>query len=473
MALTCRKAALGQKVVGLVVRPRPSGGGSSGGSGSGGPESPNQALVFTVEGGVHELEGAGGGGGSSIKLGPRLAAAGSSKDDSLEASNRALELEEGEFAAVCSLAADGRGGVWVADCDLIRRLDTRCGEVTTLAGVEAPKQERWECLVCEPAAGTLWAATWTAVCRVRTEGSGGVELAAGDWEEEDRVDGSGTAVRFSWINALLPVSGGRLLIADGFDLRCMDAGGAVTTLLRDCFPSRGIAKMALLPSGELGAVTCDGNLVLVSGGAFAQPYTDLLLNLLAPPAVAEDADDSGGSSSAALPEIVTVRVGDRAFPVQRSVLAAGSEYFARLLAPGGGFAESGAAEVALPDADPAAFAHLLSYMYGTAMCQPCMHSLLRVTPPELQRPTAALAGRLLVGGGAVAALTERLAAAVTPASVLSDLAWADAHGMTELAERLRAFAVAHRKALNPSGMEELAMQSPLEAARLLAAFAQA
>ncbi|KAG2493342.1 hypothetical protein HYH03_008475 [Edaphochlamys debaryana] len=148
-------------------------------------------------------------------------------------------------------------------------------------------------------------------------------------------------------------------------------------------------------------------------------------------------------------------------------VSAGSEYFARLLAPGGGFAESGAAEVSLPDADSAAFAHLLSYMYCTSLGAPPQ---ILALSPDLLRVTTLLAGRLLMGG-AVAALMDRLAATVRPASVLSDLAWADAHGMTDLAERLRAHAVLNRKSLDPNGLEQLAEECPRQAAELLKSLA--
>ncbi|KAG2493325.1 hypothetical protein HYH03_008460 [Edaphochlamys debaryana] len=397
------------------------------------------------------------------------------------------------FDRIAALA-DGRGGLWVADKDSIRRLDTLSWRVTTLGGgAKAPKEEWWESLAFDPAAGTLWAASATVVCRVRTEGSVGLELAAGVWEEEGSVDSSGTAARFHDITALLPVAGGRLLIADGPDPRCMDdACGAVSTLLRGCFVKDGARQLVVLRDGGLGAVTAvHGSLLLISGKDFTRPwqpptrlapaaFTDHLLGVLAPPAEVYGGD--GGSSvasgptatatAAALCGAVTVRVGGRAFPAHRSVLTAGSEYFARLLAPGGGFAESGAPEVALLDADPAAFAHLLSYMYGTSLGLFSASSPSLAVPPALLRPTAALAGRLLMGGGAVAALTERLAAAATPASVLSDLAWADAHGMTGLAEQLRTYSIPNRKALDPSGLRQLVDSSPEQAAELLKAFTE-
>ncbi|KAG2493324.1 hypothetical protein HYH03_008459 [Edaphochlamys debaryana] len=477
MALSHRTLTL-RAARGLVVRPRPGGG-------------PDQALVFLSDGGVHELMGTeDGAAGATARLGPSLttlaapplltslaydpasdavyfavpcrSAAGGlgglafqrSMFSKLDASNRISDMagwEGGLYSNSISAlapAVGSRGILWVAERKSIRRLDTHSGEVTTLEGVE-PLHTWWQNLAWDPAAGTLLAATSTALCRVRTEGAveGRVELVAGRWDIDEAVDGSGEVARFKDITGMLPVPGGRLLIADGLDLRCMDAGGAVTTLLRGCFPSGEYRQMAILPSGELGVMMQNGRLVLVSGGDWASPVppppaatTDLLLSLLAPQAAAEDAGGSGSGDASVAPGTVTVRVGGRAFPAHRSVLAAGSEYFARLLAPGGGFAESGAAELLTP-------------------------------PPELLRPTAALAGRLLMGGGAVAALTERLAAAATPASVLSDLAWADAHGMTDLAGQLRAYAARKRKAVELDGLEQLAEQSPKQAAKLMKALA--
>ncbi|KAG2482620.1 hypothetical protein HYH03_018462 [Edaphochlamys debaryana] len=536
MALRCRTLALGVAASGLAVRPR--------GPAScettqqevattqpaDGPADLQQAalLLMLRSGDVHELflgsssSGCSSSGGDA-ELGPRLASGvGSSPAfdpasgcllftahhgtavGRLDGSGRVSRLAGCEesgmrdggvgaaaFLCIACLAADGRGGVWVADGGRIRRVDTCTGAVTTLTGAEAVAGWWWS-VAYDAAAGELLAATGTAVCRVRGlraaegggEGGGGggggvVEVLAGSWTEQGSADGSGGAARFRNVTALLPVAGGRLLIADGPDLRCLDAGGsgAVTTLLRGCFPERGARQLALLPSGELAAVPVlgrpstaghggpssspaasrpDAFIMIITVQGFAPrrgPSTDRLLGLLAAPVEGPDGGemDSGGRSSTAtattaaasagVSGAVAVRVGGHAFTAHRSVLAAGSDYFARLLAPGGSFADSGAAEVALPDADPAAFAHLLSYMYGTSMRLPCTPAELLDVAPELLRPAAALAGRLLMGG-AVSALTERLAAAATPATVLSDLLWADAYGMTELAGRLRAVALA-------------------------------
>ncbi|KAG2493413.1 hypothetical protein HYH03_008538 [Edaphochlamys debaryana] len=557
------------------------------------PES--QTLAFLDNGAVHELQYKGG-----IALGPqvkRLHRSGwdpvydpasksvyyntahnavakldswmNSEWDVLAAPHRLLykfafsfaddEDEDGkeEFTGLRSLSPDGDGGVWGLSSDgRIRRLQVGAGskasdKLATLEGARAPAGS-WRCLAYDLPSGTLWAATDTAVCRVRTEGSGGggrrsrVELVAGDREDRGDVDGSGTAARFKDIAALLPVPGGRLLIADGSDLRCMDAGGAVSTLLRGCLPH--LWKLVLLPDGDLMVVTGRRKFLLISyldrPAATKQPSKQPSKQLSKRPSkqptqpsqnpavpsspllslLLEGAGGSGGSCAPVLTASgaegvtirVTVRVGEREFSVPRSVLVAGSEYFAaRLLvrAKGKGSAKTHVGEVTLPDADPAAFAHLLSYMYRASQGLSRASALLRAVPPALLRPTAALAGRLQLDG-AVAVLTERLAAAATPASVLSDLAWADANGFPALAEqlrrgfpmaaeleqraaaatpatvlsdlvwahdqgfpglaeRLRAYAVAHRGDLEPSALRRLVEACPAQAAELLAALAKA
>ncbi|KAG2493359.1 hypothetical protein HYH03_008492 [Edaphochlamys debaryana] len=387
MAFASHGLALGAMLTALVVRPRPGGG-------------PDQVLVFPEEGGIHELEA--GVGGEPHVLSKLDASNGVSAVAGSAGGSGATDGTgaEARCKGIHALAADGCGGVWVADDGRIRRLDsvdTRNGAVTTLPGTEAPPGWFWWGLAHNPAdTGTLWAAIRKALCRVRTNGDveGRLELVAGHLRANGSLDGSGMAARFEDIRALLPVSGGRLLIADGPDLRCMDAGGAVTTLLRGCFPSGAVRQMALLPSGERGAVTSEGSLMLISGGGFAPPSllptaaTDRLLSLLAPPAAGEDAGGSDGGGAAVPSGTVTMRVGGRAFPVQHSVLEAGSECFARLLAPRGGFEESGAAEVALPNEDPAACAHLLSYMYGTSLGLSGASSPLLSVPPELLRACA-------------------------------------------------------------------------------------
>ncbi|KAG2493267.1 hypothetical protein HYH03_008404 [Edaphochlamys debaryana] len=523
MALTVRTVPLPSKATGLAVRPRPSGSDSSGGDGPF-PEPPDQQiLVFTDDGAVHELLGCGSGGSSAgdLRLGPPLAKPGchclyptydpstgavhycdralgsararvapslasassfqpASSVSRLEPSNDCSHLagsrqrsnsQEATFMGISSLVADGQGGLWVADLGSLQRLDTRSGNVTaTFPNAELPGGSCY--FAFEVGGGTLLAASGTAVSRLCAEVGGGVELVAGGSEDKGSVDGVGAAARFADISSILPVPGGRMLIADGPNLRCMDAGGAVTTLLQGCFLAGGrVTQLTTLPSGDLAALCGGGaSLVLITGVSLSPtPSTDKLIRLLGPRADDRGEDSSGGGAvDPSLPGTVVVRVGDRAFPAHRSVLAAGSEYFARLLAPGGGFAESGAAEVALPDADPAAFAHLLSYMYGSTFGVPCAPlQLLQSVPFELLRPAAALAGRLLMGEAVVSAFTDRLAAAAAPSTVMSTLIWAEDHGLEELAAGLRVYAIEHRKSLDLSALAELIAAHPKRASEVV------
>ncbi|KAG2493269.1 hypothetical protein HYH03_008406 [Edaphochlamys debaryana] len=562
--LTWRPLPLGRKATTLVVRPRPGGG-------------PDQALVFLEGGGIYELEcldnapGPGAPAACDPQLGPWLGTGAAwraaydpsadcvffaeaasvcqldasfstsavaavcsvcSAGDSNHAAAPTAPITAGtgnapgpSFRCISALAADGHGGVWILDDGIIRRLDTRSGRVASLRDARAPSGGWWS-LAFDTSSGSLFVATDSALCRVRTEG-GGFELLAGSWMQRGAVDGAGAAARFSQITALLPLPGtGRLLVADGPDLRCVDmsvpaggggAGGGggsggeavVSMLARGCFGGLQARQMALLPSGELAAVTWPSSpaLYLLSGAPIPAAAGDSVgssaaeagaegagavgvdmerfIGVLSAPAddagaegvfcsggsdrsSSSDSEGSSGGYGAAASWAVTVRVGDQAFHAHCSVLAAGSEYFARLLAPGGGFAESGAAEVALPDADPTAFAHLLSYMYGTSLGLPCAPSQLLAVPADLLRPTAALAGRMLMDG-VVEALTERLAAAACPATVLSDLIWADDHGMTDLVERLKAYALKNRRRVDLRDLGGLVERCPLLVTELLEA----
>ncbi|KAG2496326.1 hypothetical protein HYH03_005558 [Edaphochlamys debaryana] len=472
-------AELDREVRGVVVRPRPSGG-------------PDQALAFFGDGGVYELES--GVGAEGARLGQRLATApGKAECPAYDPASNAvvftagfpsclykLDADNGVCLAagsekealhgdmVSALAADGQGSLFLQLSSTIKRYDVRSGLLTR---ARIGTRGCWWGLVSDLSSGTLFAKTETSVHRLRTEGGGGAELLAGSTEAQGSADGRGTSARFWEVGALLPLPGGNLLIADGCDLRCMDGGGTVTTLLEECFGKAGVRQMVLLPSGEVAAVSWGSCAVtIISGGGFgpttllrsspfatAAPPISRLLDLLTLSGGVQARSSSSSSGVAA--GIVTIRVGAETFPAHRSVLAAGSEYFARLLSPDGGFADSGAVEVVLDDdAEPAAFAHLLSYMYCNTMGVSYSQQLL-AAPAELLRPTAALAGRLLIGG-AVAALTDRLAVATTPATVLSDLLWANTHGLAELQARLAAFAMESRKSVDMSCLPECLARCP-------------
>ncbi|PNH03157.1 Kelch-like protein 30, partial [Tetrabaena socialis] len=126
------------------------------------------------------------------------------------------------------------------------------------------------------------------------------------------------------------------------------------------------------------------------------------------------------------PPDLTVVVGGSSFPAHRAILGARCEYFARLFS--GGFSDSSSAAVVLPDADPAAYEPLLSYVYGGEL-RPA---------PQLLRPMAELAARLLLPE-ASSHLQQQILASTRPATVVGDMLWADQHALGELLAGLKAF----------------------------------
>ncbi|GLC36296.1 Ankyrin repeat and BTB/POZ domain-containing protein 1 [Pleodorina starrii] len=404
------------------------------------------------------------------------------------------------FDWISSLAADGKGNVFVADgCgrkSRIRVLCVRTGEVVTLRGSEPPHGERpWVALSYDAAAGVLVAATVTAVCHVLVYGSensslglcAAMRLVAGSWEREAMDEDK--KAHFAEISTILAGRDSRVLVLDmileGTAVHMMEPDGTFRTVATFEFNCGDASNMAVLAGGELALCTYryypyyvddeedeedeeederPYSVAIISGGSSSfVPSSEALAGLrpLAPSAEVsartalpdllavptsgggEGSEGDSGSSGARSP-LVTVRVaGGKAFVVHRSVLAARSEYLKRLLAEDGGFGDSGAAEVNLEDAHPEAFGYLLSYLYtGTV-----------AVPDELLRPAAELAGRLLLPADCIAQLTVRLLAAATPESVIGDLVWAVQHGMTELVQRFKAYLLRYRKEVKATGPE--------------------
>ncbi|GLC52306.1 Ankyrin repeat and BTB/POZ domain-containing protein 1 [Pleodorina starrii] len=391
------------------------------------------------------------------------------------------------FKHISSLAADGKGNVFVADgCgreSCIRVLRVRTGEVVTLRGSEPSRVESyWRALSYDAAAGVLVAATATVVCHVLVYGSensslglcAAMRLVAGSWERETVDEGSVEKARFVDIATILAGRDSRVLVLDMISektaVHMMEADGTVRRVATFDFFCGNTHNMAVLAGGELalcvkwatnGIDRGKYSVAIISGDSSFVPSSEALAGLrpLAPPADVsartalpdllavptsgggEGSEGDSGSSGARSP-LVTVRVaGGKAFVAHRSVLAARSEYFKTQLAEGGGFGDSGAAEVTLEGAHPEAFGHLLSYSYT---------GLLDV-PDELLRPAAELAGRLLLPADCIAQLTVQLLAAATPETVIGDLVWAVQHGMTELVQRLKAYLLRHRKAMVVAG----------------------
>ncbi|GLC45634.1 Ankyrin repeat and BTB/POZ domain-containing protein 1 [Pleodorina starrii] len=285
------------------------------------------------------------------------------------------------------------------------------------------------------------------------------------------------------------------------DSAAADVGGsgAVTTRLTGAVEGYTLRQMAILPGGELAVddffkqvlviVSGDGDgdgdgdggfkpssealagrvaaatatagkaqtgqqepLPVAGTAAAAEACGGLLDFLVAAPGGDGGAGQGGGSSGggggaaataagiAAATVTVTVNVGDgdggRAFVVHRAVLTARSEYFKkRLLAAGEDSSRGCVDAIRLPDADPEAFGFLLVYMYTGEL----------VVPDVLLRPAVELAAQLRLPAECAAQLQARLLAGVTPGSVVSELVWAEQHGLTKLVTRLQEWLVQRRR----------------------------
>ncbi|KAG2484774.1 hypothetical protein HYH03_016428 [Edaphochlamys debaryana] len=351
---------------------------------------------------------------------------------------------------------------------------------------------------CMADGASVVAVTQTAVHKLQLDGGGsgcvaetlvplaGVEGATG-W-----ADGTGLAARFTAISGAVMDKAGALYISDDGGLRRMDAWGEVTTLIRRGLAGSTRYQLACLPGGGARVAVCGFN---------ASTLTIVLdksspLASIAPPEV-----QTGRSACQVFdllrrhgPSVVSLRVGGDTFNLHRSVLCAGSEFFARMLE--GGFAEGGAGPtepVELREADPRAFKPLFDYFYtveawglGTGLQQvelgrssasgglgslagrsPAPVSRLDV-PDALLRPTCELAGRLLLPPELQGWLQG-----ATPGTAIDDLVWADRHGMSELAAQLKERIVRHRALVGAGGgearaaLERLAEYSTALAAELM------
>ncbi|KXZ49662.1 hypothetical protein GPECTOR_20g519 [Gonium pectorale] len=174
------------------------------------------------------------------------------------------------------------------------------------------------------------------------------------------------------------------------------------------------------------------------------------------------ASASGAAGSGGSP-VLTVRVGDRAFVVHRGLLAERCGYFKQLL-ESEGFAESGADEVTLGEADPEVFGRLLCFIYW---------DLLAVPEAQL-RMTLELAGRLLVPE-VCEQLKPRVLTACTPATIISDMLWADAHNLAALIPDLKNYFIHNLKAVAaaaPEQLDDLTSRSPALAAEIFRTMAR-
>ncbi|KXZ42455.1 hypothetical protein GPECTOR_145g746 [Gonium pectorale] len=203
------------------------------------------------------------------------------------------------------------------------------------------------------------------------------------------------------------------------------------------------------PGGD--ATAAGSAAAAAAGGGRKRPHSSLLAGLSADMGALLDGrlgGDGGGADVA--PPDVTILAGSgggegsggedgggearRSFPAHRAILAARCPYFRRLFA--GGFADSAAPRVELPDAEPEALAPVLRHLY-TGDPGDLTEGLLR--------PVAELADRLLLPElrDHVAA---RLVRSVTPGTVVDGMLWADraGAGMEGLLRRLVAYFTKHR-----------------------------
>ncbi|KAG2482311.1 hypothetical protein HYH03_018753 [Edaphochlamys debaryana] len=275
-------------------------------------------------------------------------------------------------------------------------------------------------------------------------------LLAGRRGQQGERDGRGDRARFSEVAGIAPDGdAGGLVVLDsrsgngGFvsAVRRVTPDGTVTTL------ASGLAGHLhtpfVLPNGYL--AICDGRtqslLVLDLGlkplpllpapaaAAFAPPRRTLHADMGA----LLDAQPDGTAD-------LTLVVAGRRFPAHRAILMARCDYFKQRLE--GGFADGTAAELSLPDADPAAFELLLRWVYTGAVD----------IPPALAPAVAELADRLLLPELCADAQAVVLSG-VSAAGVVGSLLWAERLGpsFSGLQSSLKAWAVEHYEEVRGGG----------------------
>ncbi|KAG2424682.1 hypothetical protein HYH02_015160 [Chlamydomonas schloesseri] len=298
--------------------------------------------------------------------------------------------------------------------------------------------------------------------------SGGLGGAAGAAAGAGTGTGTGAPrgfLGFSGITGLVVDGGGRLYVADRQQVYRLEADGGPGTIICvgksdtsggavGCYPT-------LLPGGCLALAQYHDRRVLLlglpqpaggwaGGGLWGRDGAGGLmggLGGLGLPGLMGPMGRGGGMSEGVAGllalgkkkpggvgegQLVAVAVGGRAFTAHRLILAARCEYFRRLFA--GGFADSGAREVVLQDADPDAFAALLRHMYTGELG----------FPMQLLRPLAELADRLLLPQ-VVRHVKRRLLAATQPVTVVADMLWAHAQGFNDLLENLKEWYLEHQR----------------------------
>ncbi|GLC45351.1 Ankyrin repeat and BTB/POZ domain-containing protein 1 [Pleodorina starrii] len=431
------------------------------------------------------------------------------------------------FQRISALAPDGLGRVYVSYAGGIGKVHLDGPTVTPLPRSVPPSNSSWVGLAYNNAAGVLFAATHTAICivgdpasasvsgsssgsgsgtptppelpkRSAGEGSEGtLRLVAGDWAAAGSEDGAGTAARFTNIAAIAAGADGLLYILDDDDVRILDPNTFVVSTAFPGVHTRVPTCMCVLPYGDLavgdgGCGNASGSVSVIRAKALApgsghalggraagarppsprpqqpSPAAALLHEILAAAAAAAASSTAPSTAAAAADggdgrDFVGISVGSGVrFTAHRGLLAERSAYFRRLLGPAGDGTGSGgggaaALELSLSDVDPWVFAWLLTYMYTGDAC----------VPEELLRPAAALAWQLQLPSDCTGRQQEWLLAATTPATAVSDLAWAAQYGMDELVRQLRAYVLRHRREVDLGEVGELVGRQPEVAASLM------
>ncbi|KAG2500379.1 hypothetical protein HYH03_001953 [Edaphochlamys debaryana] len=288
-------------------------------------------------------------------------------------------------------------------------------------------------------------------------------LLAGREGVRGTADGRGEEASFEDIFSLTVDAGGNIIVADipqdTTVVRRVAPDGTVTTLAR---LEEGLHRPAILPNGYLALCNCNEPSLLV---------LDLGLNPppLLPPAPAGPPRRTLHADMGALLDAqpdgtagLTLVVGGRRFPVHRAVLIARCDYFRSQLE--GGFADGVAAELSLPDADPAAFELLLRFVYTGAVDM----------PSALALAVAELADRLLLPELCSDAQAVVLSG-VSAETVVGDLLRAVRLGasFSGVLSSLKAWYLEHHDEVHtgaPASLERLAESPRLMAELLMGAF---
>ncbi|PNH06952.1 Speckle-type POZ protein-like B [Tetrabaena socialis] len=379
------------------------------------------------------------------------------------------------------IAADGFGSLYVRSGGMLCLLvdSSSAGEPddgTVLLGHARLDRRTVENIAYDKHLRRLYVTSHIAI--YNTRGTTPILLAGGpDGGPASCRDGAGCNARFGNILAAISGGDGCLYVADGlggassWSLRKVTPGGVVTTVQQfewDADSSRECLDMALLPNGWLAVFEWMGHsLRLLQLGL--QPHQ-------VGPSKTEDLtscswrDDLAADLGALLQQQqqhepsatsdVTVRVGGTDFPAHRAILSARCPYFERHFATSLGEA-SRTAIVELPEADPAAFRHILSYAYTANAGE--------WEDVDMAQRVAELAERLLLPKLRDEAL-RRLVAAVQVASVLPVLAWAERMGFSGAMQELLGFYEGHQGEVleqEEETLEQLMATHPKLAIRLM------